>query len=190
MPYSTPASAVAGTVATAAFANTSYRDPIIALNQGYIGVSGQVAGDPLVAASGVLLERCVGSGKTMNFQDARLVRPELVDVGEPVTSVAISGGALVLDYQVAAVFATLMNSNVSSFVIQAPPANGKRGAVVLYLLGDGTPRTFTWGASVYWPGGIAPTLTSTAGKRDRFFLETFDAGAHWLASNGGQAFGF
>jgi hypothetical protein len=50
---------------------------------------------------------------------------------------------------------------------------------------DGTgSRTVTWPASVKWPGGTAPTLTSTASKADKFIF-TAD-GTNWLGSNAGQ----
>ncbi len=51
---------------------------------------------------------------------------------------------------------------------------------------DGTGgRTVTWPASVKWPGGTAPTLTSTASKADKFIFTAID-GSSWLGSNGGQ----
>ena len=46
-------------------------------------------------------------------------------------------------------------------------------------------RTVTWPASVKWPGGTAPTLTSTASKADKFIFTAID-GSSWLGSNGGQ----
>jgi hypothetical protein len=50
---------------------------------------------------------------------------------------------------------------------------------------DGTgSRTVTWPAAVQWPGGTAPTITSTASKADKFIF-TAD-GTNWLGSNAGQ----
>jgi len=50
---------------------------------------------------------------------------------------------------------------------------------------DGTgSRTVTWPAAVKWPGGTAPTITSTASKADKFIF-TAD-GTNWLGSNAGQ----
>lgn len=40
-------------------------------------------------------------------------------------------------------------------------------------------RTITWPPSVKWPGGTAPTLTSTAGKADYIALVSMDNGATW-----------
>lgn len=45
-------------------------------------------------------------------------------------------------------------------------------------------RSVTWPASVKWPGGTAPTITSTASKGDKFVF-TAD-GTYWWGSNAGQ----
>jgi len=45
-------------------------------------------------------------------------------------------------------------------------------------------RTVTWPASVKWPSGTAPTITSTASKGDKFVF-TAD-GTYWWGSNAGQ----
>jgi hypothetical protein len=64
------------------------------------------------------------------------------------------------------------------------PVAGK--SFILIQKQDGTGgRTVTWPASVKWPGGTAPTLTSTASKADKFIFTAVD-GSSWLGSNGGQ----
>jgi hypothetical protein len=56
---------------------------------------------------------------------------------------------------------------------------------MLMLKQDATgSRTATWPASVKWPGGTAPTITSTASKGDKFVF-TCD-GTYWWGSNAGQ----
>lgn len=55
----------------------------------------------------------------------------------------------------------------------------------LLLKQDGTgSRTVTWPAAVKWPGGTAPTITSTASKLDKYVF-TSD-GTNWYGSNAGQ----
>jgi hypothetical protein len=50
---------------------------------------------------------------------------------------------------------------------------------------DGTGgRTVTWPASVDWPGAVAPTLTSTAQRVDKFVFTAID-GSNWLGSIAG-----
>ena len=51
---------------------------------------------------------------------------------------------------------------------------------------DGTGgRTVTWPSTVDWPGAVAPTLTSTANRVDKFIFTAID-GSNWLGSNAGQ----
>ncbi len=56
---------------------------------------------------------------------------------------------------------------------------------ILLLKQDGTgSRTATWPATVKWPSGTAPTITSVASKLDKFIF-TAD-GTNWYGSNAGQ----
>jgi hypothetical protein len=48
-------------------------------------------------------------------------------------------------------------------------------------------RTVTWPASVDWPSAIAPTLTATASKADKFVFTAID-GSNWLGSVAGQSY--
>ena len=55
----------------------------------------------------------------------------------------------------------------------------------LLLKQDGTgSRTVTWPAAVKWPGGTAPTITSTASKLDKYIF-TSD-GTNWYGSDAGK----
>jgi hypothetical protein len=52
---------------------------------------------------------------------------------------------------------------------------------------DGTgSRTVTWPATVKWPGGTAPTITSTASKLDKYIF-TSD-GTNWYGSDAGKSY--
>ena len=46
-------------------------------------------------------------------------------------------------------------------------------------------RTVTWPSTVDWPGAVAPTLTSTAQRVDKFVFTAID-GSNWLGSIAGQ----
>ena len=48
-------------------------------------------------------------------------------------------------------------------------------------------RLVTWPASVLWAGGVTPTLTAAANKRDVFVFQS-DNALNWLGSVAGQAF--
>lgn len=57
--------------------------------------------------------------------------------------------------------------------------------LVLELLQDGTgSRTVTWPASVKWTAATAPTLTTTANRRDFVTLWTRDGGTTWWGTSG------
>ena len=83
-------------------------------------------------------------------------------------------------------FNVALNANITTLSFTNVPASGTAYALTLLLTADGTARTVTWGAAVKWPGGTAPTLTSTNGKVDTFVLFTHDGGTNWLAFTGGQ----
>ncbi len=87
----------------------------------------------------------------------------------------------------------LANGNVQMLTLTAAATISLSGAtnsvacsVSLYLIQDGTGgRTVTWPASVKWPGGTAPTLSSGANKVDLVILETVDGGTTWYGALAG-----
>jgi hypothetical protein len=96
-------------------------------------------------------------------------------IGGPdtVNTVAASGSALTLpDVTVATIHRVTLTGNCT-FTFPTPAA-GK--SFTLTLVQDGTgSRTATWPASVLWPGGTTPTLTTTAGKADVLSFMADDA---------------
>lgn len=128
-----------------------------------------------------------GSG-TANLQDGVLQRPRIQDYGEVRTTPSISAGTLTLNLENGNVFGVSLNANITTLTIQNPSASGTACSFTLALTADGTLRTVTWGASVKWAGGVAPTLTSTNGKVDIFVFTTWDAGTTWYAFTAGQNF--
>lgn len=50
---------------------------------------------------------------------------------------------------------------------------------------SGGPYTVTWPASVLWPGGVAPTLSTDADALDAFTFRTIDGGTTWIADHFG-----
>ena len=128
-----------------------------------------------------------GSG-TANLQDGVLQRPRIQDYGEVRTTPSISAGTLTLNLENGNVFGVSLNANITTLTIQNPSASGTACSFTLALTADGTLRSVTWGASVKWAGGVAPTLTSTNGKVDIFVFTTWDAGTTWYAFTAGQNF--
>jgi hypothetical protein len=87
-------------------------------------------------------------------------------------TIAISGGTVQI--------LTLTGNCTFTF----PTATAGKSFTLL-LKQDGTgSRTVTWPAAVKWPGGTAPTITSTASKLDKYVF-TAD-GTNWYGSNAGQ----
>ena len=64
------------------------------------------------------------------------------------------------------------------------PVAGRSFTLVQKQDGTGS-RTVTWPASVDWPGAVAPTLTATANRADKFVFTAID-GSNWLGSVAGQ----
>lgn len=70
-----------------------------------------------------------------------------------------------------------------SATITMPTAvSGKSFTLLLKQDATGS-RTVTW-ATVNWPGGTAPTITSTASKMDKYVFVS--DGTYWYGSNAGQ----
>jgi hypothetical protein len=105
-------------------------------------------------------------------------------LSEVSSSASISSGTLTLDLSLGTIFNVTLNANVTSFSITNTPTGSS--AVTIVFTADGTPRAVAWGASVLWPSGNAPLLTSTNGKKDVFSLITLDSGTNWYGFVGGQ----
>lgn len=127
------------------------------------------------------------SGTVVGTTDTQTLSAKTITgLRETRTAPTISSGTLTLDCSAGNVFNVALNANITTLSFTNVPSSGTAFALTLLLTADGTARTVTWGASVKWPGGTAPTLTSTNGKVDAFVLFTHDGGTNWLAFTGGQ----
>ena len=61
--------------------------------------------------------------------------------------------------------------------------SGKSFTILLKQDATGS-RTVTWAATVQWPSGTAPTITSTASKMDKYVF--ISDGTYWYGSTAGQ----
>ena len=107
------------------------------------------------------------------------------NLSEVSASAAISTGTLTLDVSTAGIFYVSLNADVTTLTISNTQSTGA-SAFTLVFTADGTPRSVTWGGSILWPGGLAPSLTSTNGKEDIFSFMTLDGGTTWMGFVGGQ----
>lgn len=127
-----------------------------------------------------------GSGSLVFGTAPALTTPSLTGLKEVKTAPSISSNTLTLDCSVSNVFAVSLNANISTLTLSNVPSTGNAFALTLSLVANGTAYTVTWPASVKWPGGTAPTLTSANGKVDTFVLTTWDGGTTWYAFTAGQ----
>ena len=105
------------------------------------------------------------------------------------TAPSISAGVLTLDCSLSNTFAVSLNAAITSFTVSNIPTSGSYYEFNLEFTADGTARSVTWtfsSVAVKWPGGTAPTLTSSSGKKDTFVFYTYDAGTTWLGFVAGQ----
>jgi hypothetical protein len=109
-------------------------------------------------------------------------------LNEVKTAPTIASGVLALNCALGNVFHVSLNAAITSITFSNIPASGTAYGLTLAFTMDGTARAVTWPASVKWPSGTAPTLTSTSTKVDIFVLTTWDAGTTWYAMIGGQNF--
>ena len=117
---------------------------------------------------------------------AALTTPTITGLIEKQTAPAIASGVLALNCASGNVFAVSLNAAITSITFSNIPTSGNAFGLTLAFTADGTPRTISWPASVKWPSGTAPTMTSTSAKVDIFVLTTWDAGTTWYAMVGGQ----
>jgi hypothetical protein len=116
-------------------------------------------------------------------------RQDFRTVTEERATDAAFAGAETIDCAASEVHALTLTGNVTGITFTNVPAAGKTFALTLLLKQDGTgSRTVAWPASVKWPGGVAPTLTTTAGRTDVITLLTHDGGTTWLGFVGGLNF--
>jgi hypothetical protein len=130
-----------------------------------------------------------GTGVTSSIGTGSVVlsnSPEIVSLREKKTNGTIAAGVLTIDCALGNVLAVTLNANITTVTFTNAPTSGTSYSIILSFTADGTPRTITWPASVRWPNGTAPTMTSTVSKVDTIVLYTYDGGASWFGFVSGQ----
>lgn len=116
--------------------------------------------------------------------------PELYDfilaryapVTEEVNVVATSGTAQTIPSPASKSISNITLTGNCALTFPTPVA-GQSLTVCLKQDATGS-RTVTWGSSVIWPGGTAPTLTTTALAQDIFTFVCLD-GTNWMGFTSG-----
>lgn len=119
------------------------------------------------------------------------VRGPLKGYSENWQSVSISAGNLAINYALGNHVQVTLNANITSITVTNLPAAALNvvAPIVIYYIADGTPRTVAHTINTVaarFPGGVAPTMTSTAGKWDTIVYTTFDMAANWFADIASQ----
>jgi hypothetical protein len=116
----------------------------------------------------------------VNFQDLLLQRPEIRDYSETVATPSVVAGVLTLDLETANVFSAVHNANITSLAVTNPPITGKAGSFTLHLTQGSTGGyAITFPASFKYGSTTAPTIPTTASKRNKFVFDTLDGGVTW-----------
>jgi hypothetical protein len=146
----------------------------------------------LTAGTNIDISNATGPVPTINVAidaaldcaDQLVTKPMLKDYSELTAANAASGTSATIDLENGNVHTVTMTGNCT-FTFSNPIASDDCSSFTLILTQDGTgSRTATWPASVDWPGGTAPTLTTTATTgRDMLMFVTVDAGTTWLGSS-------
>lgn len=107
---------------------------------------------------------------------------------DSVASLSIVSGTLTIDISTGPVYNLTLDQNIDTITFTNLNSVGKVQAAILVVSYTGTAYSITWPASVEWADGVAPTLTTTNGKKDVFSIFSSDAGTSWNAIISGQNF--
>lgn len=130
----------------------------------------------------------VEAGGAVDHGDAIVSRPILKDVGEEVHAHGNTGSTETIDLENGNVHTCTLDANCT-FTFSNPTASGDSCSFTLILTQDGTgSRAVTWPASVDWPGGTPPILSTTASARDKLIFETRDGGTTWEGNLVGKGY--
>jgi hypothetical protein len=149
----------------------------------YVGTTTNLAG--AITYGGVTLTNAVtGTGKMVldtspTITTASLTNPTITNYVEtPYT--ANSSTAITLSLANGTV--QIITLTGSATITMPTAVSGKSFTLLLKQDATGS-RTVTW-TTVSWPGGTAPTITSTASKMDKYVF--ISDGTYWYGSTAGQ----
>lgn len=130
----------------------------------------------------------VGTSDTQTLTNKALTNPTITEYTE--TGYGLDGSVNASTYSTinlanGTVQKIVLNQATTSFTFPTPTA-GKSFILMLLQDATGSRTVSSWGATVKWPSGAAPTLTTTANKLDIF---TFVAdGTYWYGAAGGRSY--
>lgn len=119
----------------------------------------------------------------LQMSDQELRRALLLDYAVVNVTLVQTTGTVDIDLTTGNSFEVILTEN-ATITISNPPATGDYGQFVIKIIQDsaGGAFTVTWPASVKWPGGSAPVITTTNSAIDEITARTIDAGSEWRGS--------
>jgi len=116
-----------------------------------------------------------------NHNDNRFLHPLIDDYAIQHATAGSAAGVLDIDFEDGNSHFLTLTENVSTMTLSNPPVSGRLGQVEIEILQDSVARTIAWPASVQWPGGTAPDLTTTSATY-LVHLRTRDGGTTYLGT--------
>ena len=126
----------------------------------------------------------ITTGGPVNLQDNDLIRPNLKDYSEEVSTKNNISSVAAISFTDGNVQTATVTGTVS-IQFTDPPSSGKAGTITLILTNGGS-ATITWDTDVVWPGGVTPTLSSSG--TDVLSFLTTDGGSTIYGFVGGLNF--
>lgn len=120
-------------------------------------------------------------GQVLDMNGAELQNASIANFTMPVESGTIASGVCTIDLDDGNVVEVTLTENITSWTINNKPSSGYFEILIKFVQ-DGTgSRTVAWAgdlATIDWPAGTAPTITTTATTgTDIVSLKNFDASA-------------
>lgn len=134
-----------------------------------------------ITASGGTSNISVPFGIAINIEDNRFIRPVLDDYAIQHQTAGSVSNVLDIDFEDGNSAYVALTENVTTMTLSNPPASGRLGQLEIEILQDSVARTIAWPASVLWPGGTAPNI-STTNSRHLVHLRTRDGGTTYLGT--------
>lgn len=118
-----------------------------------------------------------------NFNNNLLSNATFQSYKEYVSSITVVSTALTLDISTSNIFRLTLASSVTNLTFVNPPGVNTATSFMMYCQQDATGRrTITWPASVKFPNGSTPTMTTTSNKIDIFNFFTLDGGVSYIGA--------
>ena len=120
----------------------------------------------------------------INLLDNELIRPKFKDYAETVNAIGTVNSNTAVDFSAGNVQTVTIGGNCQ-FSFSNPPDSGSAGTMTLIITNGGA-HTTTFASAVKFPGGVAPTLTSSG--VDIISFVTTDGGTNIFGFVGGINF--